>query len=233
MKFLFLRAAAGVLTVYLGATAARAQVFYLTSAGAGLYLRVGIGPSFFQEERLIQFLGPAGNAVKFDTGLAADVALGYAFNRYVAAEFQTGYVGADIHSASGFDSDQSTLYNVPLLGNVTFSLPLPRSYVVPFVGAGAGGAVSGFDTSAFGPFGAGSPTVYGNETDTVLAWQAFAGLRLRLTPWMSFSVAYQYFATQNPTFSYPSAPPGGPNLNVGFDGPQTHSVMFLFQWRFW
>ena len=71
--------------------------------------------------------------------------------------------------------------------------------------------------------------VYGSEDDMVFAWQAFAGLRFQLNPRISFGIGYKYFATGNPTFSYPPSP----NFNVGFDGVRTHSVLFTFQMNFW
>ena len=98
--------------------------------------------------------------------------------------------------------------------------------MTPYIGAGVGGANSVFDTDSFTD---GSTIVSGSESDVVFAWQAFAGLRFQLNSRMSFGIGYKYFATGNPTFSYPPSP----NFDVGFQGVRTHSVLFTFQMNFW
>ena len=46
-------------------------------------------------------------------------------------------------------SDNSRLYNVPFLVNATLSFPIPRTNIIPYVGAGVGGADVVFDTDNF------------------------------------------------------------------------------------
>ncbi|MGA3284117.1 MAG: outer membrane beta-barrel protein [Verrucomicrobiota bacterium] len=215
-----------VLALCLGAFAVRAQYYYYPPEGTGLYFRLGVGPSFFENGQLTEFGTPVSSTVKYRTGLAADGAFGYAFNKYVAADFEVGYVGAKIDNVPGYVSDNSYLYNVPFLANVTLSYPIPRTIVVPYIGAGVGGADVIFDTDSFGP----SPNnfVTGREDDVVFAWQAFAGLRFRLAENLSLDVGYKYFATEDPTFTYPPD-----NFSAGFKGVRTHSVLFTFEWKFW
>lgn len=200
-------------------------VLYLP-ADVGPYFRLGVGPSFFQNGQLTQFGGPVSSPVKYRTGLAAEGAFGWAFNKYVATDFEVGYVGAKIDNVPGYNSDNSYIYNVPFLANVTLSYPIPHTIVVPYIGAGVGGADVIFDTDSFGP----SPNNYvtGRENDVVFAWQAFAGLRFQLARNLSLGVGYKYFATADPTFTYPPD-----NFNVGFDGVRTHSVMASLEWEFW
>ena len=218
------------LILYLGATAARAQYYSDTPLEAGPYFRIGLGPSFFEDGRLTQFGGPADSTVKFKTGLAGDAAIGYAFNKYVAGDFEVGGVGAEIKSVPGFFSDRTYLGNVSYLANVTLSCPIPRSIVVPYIGVGAGGSTTVFDTDGFGNNLVG---VFGNDSDTVFAWQVRAGLRFRLNQLMSLGVGYKYFATEDSSFSYSPAFPGsGPNLPIAFEGVRTHSVMVTFQMQF-
>jgi hypothetical protein len=45
---------------------------------------------------------------------------------------------------------------------------------------------------------------------------------------ISLDLGYKYFATGNPTFSYPPSP----NFDVGFRGARTHSVLFAFRFDF-
>ncbi len=207
-----------------GSTVASAQGYYYLPEDVGPYFRLGVGPSFFQNGRLTEFGVPVSSPVKYQTGLAADAAFGWAFNKYVAADFETGYIGAKIDSVPGYFSNNSHLYNVPFLVNVTLSLPIPHSFVIPYVGAGVGGADVVFDTDNFND---GVDAVFGSENDVVFAGQIFAGLRFRLSRDMSLDLGYKYFATGDPTFTYPPD-----NFNVGFRGVRTHSVLLAFVWKF-
>ena len=206
-------------------TANSQTYYYFVPEDAGPYIRAGIGPSFFQDGRLKQFGGPVDSYVRYDTGLAADFALGYAFDQFFSLDFETGYIGAQINSVSGHTSHNSTLSNVPLLVNAAVSLPIPRSNVVPYFGFGVGDAVSVFDTDEFSD---GATEVLGRESDSVFALQAFAGVRFKLGPRTSLGVGYKYFATGDPTFSYPPSP----NFDVGFRGVRTHSVLLTLQFGF-
>jgi opacity protein-like surface antigen len=199
-------------------------------AGAGPYARVGLGPAFLEEGRLSHFDGPAGNKVDYEVGFAASAAFGYAFNNYIAADFEFGAVGAGIDSVPGYYSYDTFLNNVPFLANVTLSCPIPGTRVVPYLGAGAGGSVTVFSTDGFGD---GSVAVYGDDTDVVFAWQAFAGARVELNRRMSVGIGYKYFGTGDSSFRYPPFFPGSePDLVLGFDGIRAHSVIFSFQMKF-
>jgi len=214
-----------VLTLCLGAAAAPAQTYYYLPPDAGPMFRLGIGPSFFQTGRLTQFGSSVSSPMDFQTGLALDAAFGWDFNKYVAVDFETGLIGAKISNVPGFSSANSDLYNVPLLVNVTVSYPIPRTNLVPYIGAGIGGADVVFNTDNFND---GATMVTGSENDVVFAGQVFAGLRFRLNPRISLDLGYKYFATGNPTFSYPPSP----NFDVGFRGARTHSVLLAFRFDF-
>lgn len=199
---------------------------------SGPYLRMGIGPSFYQNGTLKQFTipgfsGPANQPVSYDTGFTFDAAFGYAFNKYVGLDFETGYLYANINNVPGYFSNNSYISNVPLLVNCTLSLPIPHTILVPYIGGGGGGSVSVFYANAFGDQG-GNFTAFGSESDAVYAYQAFAGLNFKLSREISVGLGYKYFGTGDPTFSYPP----GPNLNISFKGVRTHSVMFTFQVNF-
>ena len=199
---------------------------YYLPEGAGPYLRAGIGPSFWQDGNINNFGGPTSGKIEFRPGLAADAAIGYAFNNYIATDFEVGFVGAKMRdNIPGFSSDNSYLYNVPFLANVTLSAPIPHTNIIPYIGGGAGGADVVFDTDGFTD---GSTVVVGREDDVVWAWQAFAGLKFQLTRNIFIGVGYKYFATEDSSFSYPPAP----NFPVGFDGVQTHSVLATFELKF-
>lgn len=226
------------------ASLARAQYYYWYGpAGSGPYFRGGIGPTFFQDSELkgysyssapglAAFSGPSGK-VTYDVGVSGDAAFGFAFNRYVGLDFQTGYTWGRMNNVENYTQDGSTMGNVPFLANLNLSLPIPHTNIVPYVGGGVGGSDSIFDAHNFYPSvagpGAGNENeTFGSEDDVVFAWQAFAGVRFMLNPSLSLGIGYDFFFTGNPTFSYPPQP----NLNAEFQGIRAHSIMFTLQANF-
>jgi OmpA-OmpF porin, OOP family len=193
---------------------------------------MGLGPSFYQDGTLKQFTIPgiynglANQPVRYDTGFTFSAAFGYAFNKYVGLDFETGYLYANINNVTGYFSNNSYIANVPLLVNCTLSLPIPHTILVPYIGGGGGGSVSFFNANAFGDQSGNA--AFNTESDTVYAYQGFAGLNFKLSQEISVGIGYKYFATGDPTFSYPP----GPNLNISFKGVRTHSIMFTFQAKF-
>lgn len=217
---------------------AEAQYYWLLPEGAGPYFRFGVGPSFFQNGTLKEYalegtplFSPQNQPVSYDTGVAADMALGYAFDKYISLDFESGYIWAQLDNIPGYIVNDSSIGNVPLLVNATLSLPIPHTNIVPYIGGGAGGAVVDFNARDFSD-AAGNVTVDGSDSDTVFAYQAFAGVRFMLTPNLSLGVGYKYFVTGNPGFTYPPLNPAEPNLDIAFKGVHTHSVMFTLQWNF-
>jgi opacity protein-like surface antigen len=211
-------------------------------AGVGPYFRADIGPTFFQNSELkgysyasdpsvgvVGYSGPSGK-VSYDVGVSGDAAFGWAFNRYVALGFETGYVWGRMDSVENYVANGSTMGNVPFLANLTLSLAIPHSNIVPYIGGGIGGADSIFDAHTFFPISAPSSinTLYGSQNDVVFAWQASAGVRFQISPGLYLGVGYQYFATGNPTFSYPPYP----NLDAEFQGVRTHTILFTLQASF-
>lgn len=225
---------ATVLLFFSCASASQAQYYWYGPPGAGPYFRMGVGPTIFQNGTLKGYT-LAGSApfsaqnqtVSYNVGAAADGAFGWAFDKYAGLDFETGYIWGRINNIPGYNANGSTIGNVPLLGNLTLSLPIPHTNIVPYIGGGAGGAVSTFDAHSFSD-AAMTQTAHGSESDTVFAYQAFAGVRFLLTPNLSLGVGYKYFATGNPTFSYPPSS----DLNVAFSGVHTHSILFSLQYNF-
>lgn len=220
----------------IGAALAQAQFYWYLPPGAGPYFRMGVGPTIYQDGQIRGFVGstPAVDGprepVNYDTGVAVDGALGFAFDQYFGIDFETGYVWARINNIPNYNSNGSTIGNVPLLVNATLSLPIPHTNIVPYIGGGAGGAISTFDAHAFNYQGSAIPadTDYGSQSDAVFAYQAFAGVRFMLAPNVSVGLGYKYFATGNPTYSYPPSP----NLNAEFEGVRSHSILFTLQCDF-
>ncbi|MGH7939531.1 MAG: outer membrane protein [Limisphaerales bacterium] len=223
------------------ASLACAQYYWNAPEGAGPYFRGGIGPTIFQGSMIKGFYSPADSSVayngvngpagkvNYDVGVSLDGAFGWAFNKYLGVDFDTGYVWGRMNGAENYDANGSTMANVPFLANLTLSLPIPHSNIVPYIGGGAGGADSIFDAHHFTYPGTGD-YVAGNESDVVFACQAFAGVRFMINPNVSIGIGYQFMATGNPSFTYSSyfLPP----LNAEFQGVRTHSILLTLQAKF-
>jgi opacity protein-like surface antigen len=209
--------------------------YFYFPPGAGPYFRVAVGPSFFQDGTLKGYTiappdavtGPANQPVHYDTGVAFGAAAGYAFDKYFGLDFESGYIWAQFNNIQGYEVHSSSIANVPLLANATLSLPIPHTCVVPYIGAGAGGAVSMLDAHHFTE-PVSDTFAEGSESDFVFGYQFFGGLRFNLGPNVSLGVGYKYFATGNPTFDYPPSP----DLDISFKGVRTHSVLLTLQVNF-
>jgi opacity protein-like surface antigen len=203
---------------------------YFFPPDAGPYFRAEAGPTIYQNGELKTFGGPASGSVHYRVGAMTDADFGYAFNKYIEAGIELGFNGTTIDSIPGYSLRNAQYYNVPFLANVTFSYPIPHTFLTPYIGGGAGGSDAIFDPDQMSNgSGPGSVAVYGSENDVVFAWEAYAGLRFQFTPNMSLGLGYKYFATGDPNFSYPPSP----NFNVGFRGVETHSIMASFTLSFW
>lgn len=206
--------------------------YYDDSYGANgrPYFRVGIGPAFTADGSLPEFSGfAAGNQVKYDTGFAFDGAIGFTFNRWISAEFETGMIANEISQVEGFALDDTFLFNVPFMANVTLNYTIPRTIVTPYIGAGLGGSVTGFDTDYFSN---GDVSLYGSDATVVFAYQFYAGVRFEINNQMSVAVGYKYFATEDADFSFESFNYGQPDLHLGFEGVTSHIVTVAFNMRF-
>ncbi|HEV2456024.1 MAG TPA: outer membrane beta-barrel protein [Verrucomicrobiae bacterium] len=223
------------------ASLAKAQYYWYGPEGMGPYFRAGIGPTIFQDSMVKSFYSPAdpsvpyngvngpSGRVNYDVGFAFDGAFGWAFNKYVGLDFDTGYIWGRMNSVQNYQANGSTMANVPLLADLTISLPIPHTNIVPYIGGGAGGAVSILDAHNF-TYPPTGDYADGSESDLVFAYRAFAGVRFMLGPNVSLGVGYQYFATGNPTFTYTGYLL--PDLNTEFQGVRTHSIMFTLHANF-
>lgn len=211
------------------ASLAHAQYYWFGPPGAGPYLRAGIGPTIFQDSELKGFsvFGTTAPSapMTYDVGMTIDGALGWAFNKYISLDGDFGYVWGRMNSVQNYFANGSTMGNVPFLANLTVSLPIPHTNIVPYIGGGAGGSDSIFDAHNFTYNGGGQPYIDGSASDTVFAYQAFAGVRFMLDPSLSLGIGYQFFATGNPTFS-------GNGVSAEFQGVRTHSILFTIQANF-
>lgn len=196
---------------------------------SGPYFRFGGGPSFYLDGTLRQYGGVGNAAVTYDVGFAFDTGIGYAINKYVSVGFDTGYLETWINQVKspGFSSGAASVDQIPFMFEATFSLPIPHTIVVPYIGAGVGGSSSEFYANGFGDPVDGY--VYGSSWSTVFAYEASAGVRFKVSPVFSVGVGYNYFSTANTSYTYYG---NFSSINVDLKGVQANSVMVTLQWNF-
>jgi opacity protein-like surface antigen len=168
------------------------------SAGAaeGYYLKAIAGASFVQDDALDVSDDYTSFDYDYDTGYVLGAAFGVALTPALAVEAEYAYrnARADVRAAvSGLAIADftdtwhfgETVTAQSAMVNVVYRFePAPRWPVQPYVGAGIGGAVVDFG---------------GDETDTVFAWQAFAGSAFAIGPRWCLHGAARWFATDDGT----------------------------------
>jgi OmpA-OmpF porin, OOP family len=222
-----------IIATLLSATATHAQYRSFVTRDAGFYWWLDTGAVIPEDGHISDFGGfTSGQKVQYDVGFGLDVAGGYAFNRYFATELQLGGTWNSFSSVEGASIHDTSLSTVPILANVVLQYPIPRTVVVPYIGAGVGGAATIFDTDDFYmPVPGGSVSLHGSQSDFVFAWQGIAGVRFDLNQWMSLGVRYRYLYTDSSTYSFESYH-HGPDFDLDLSSFHSHLVALIFQMKF-
>jgi opacity protein-like surface antigen len=206
-----------------------AQSRPLITPHAGPYFHADLGGSIPAGGALTDASGyAAAGKVSYDAGLSLGVAAGYQFNPYLAVEVQSGWNVNQIDSIPGFSVSDTYFSSVPILVNGIFQWPIPRTRLVPFIGAGVGGAATIFDTDHMVN---NTVALVGADSDFVFAWQAFAGLRFNISEQFSAGVAYKYYSTDDSEYRYVPVY-YGPDLRLGFEGLQLHQIVLTCTLKF-
>jgi opacity protein-like surface antigen len=195
------------------------------SQASRFYVTGGIGPAFTEDTSLRELNGPVGGAkVKFDTGVQFRFTGGYEITDWLAAEFETGVIYNEIRSITGAIEADASLVNAPFLANLVIQCP-KKSRFAPYIGGGLGGSVAVLD--AHDIFLANGNFASGNQSDTVFAYQGFAGLRYHIDEHMSVSLGYRFFGTTAPTWESDFGPG-----RASFGDNHTHAVTAAFTFKF-
>ncbi len=182
---------AGLLTLLLPMPTFAASGFYLGAHGG---LSIVQGTKNESREGSFNF--------EFDPGYTALVAVGYNLrDRYPQigvgrVELEAGYRSNDI------DKFEDRDVAVPVQGSIkvqslmlnTFGEHRRTAPWIPYVGAGIGVARIELERFRFGD------TLIVDDRDTVLAWQAGAGLGLELGRHFALDLGYRFFAAVDPRF---------------------------------
>ena len=196
----------------------------------GFYVKADVGGNITQDANLREFFGPvaSGTKVKFDPGFRAGLAGGYQLTDWFAPEVEVGFLENRIDSITGADRVHNAWFaNVPFLVNGKLQYP-NSSPLTPYVGAGVGFSESIIDV---GRIDLGGTSLHGNISDTVFAWQAFAGLRYRFNDSMGLSVEYRYFAADGASWQADFTS-GTASDTMRMGRTKTHTISLAFDFRF-
>lgn len=151
---------------------------------------------------------PPGLEVSSDGGLGLLVAVGTPILERARVEAEAGWRRNDLDEASagGLSAPiEGDISSVSFMANAYLDL-LPGSRLNPYVGAGMGLARLTADSGGLGA---------DDESDTVFAYQAMAGLASRASERVTVFAGYRYFATADATFDGAEVEYSGHNLELG------------------
>ena len=152
------------------------------AAESGNYFKLDVGPNYVGETTQ-EFLNPPFTRdLDWNIGVRASVAEGFALNRFLALEVESGLIWNEL------DESVDWIMQVPLLANIVLRYECKGGFTT-FVGAGGGGAVFMANT-----------TVIDDDSDATLvpAWQAMAGLNYNVGSNLSIGLVYKYLGMANP-----------------------------------
>lgn len=192
------------------------------------YFRVGLGPNVMQDVDLDEFLLENVSGAKFelDPGIGIGGAVGRNFTDWFAAEFETGYYINGVDSVNRPHSGDLAFGQVPLMVNVVFQLPTSGP-LVPFVGGGAGGAVSLLYAD---DFTLGRTWIDGSDASVNYAYQGFAGLRYKLNERSSIVLSYKYTGIGDQSYTPDHVSYTAGDIRLG--EAQMHSILIQYMMRF-
>lgn len=194
------------------------------------YFDADIGGTIMPDTDLKDFFGPvaSGSEVQFDPGLRLGFRGGYGVTDWFAAEIETGVLGNSIRSISGATEDDASLSNIPILFNARLQLS-QFDKLTPYFGVGVGCSIAVLDADDI-VIGGGRLT--GTMSETVFAYQGFAGLRYRINDNMGLSLEYRYFATMGPEWDADVIYGPAGSDSIEFGRIQYHVLSVAFQFRF-
>ena len=203
-------------------------LFALPEAGhcQGFYLNSDLGAALAENVSLQRFIVPTpGAKIELEPGVRLSVAGGYNFNDLVGVELETGFIFNEIQSMTGFGSVDAVLGHAPLLANVVLRYDRPDCKWVPYAGAGAGGDASLIALDhVIAPNGA---VVDGEASTVVFAWQAFAGVRYKITEKISVGASYKFFSSEGASWDVSNT-----SGDIKTDTAKVHTILATFNIKF-
>ena len=196
-----------------------ALVFITTSAQAadkGMYVSAIAGLSLVPELDQ-EISGTRVLETDFDLGIKIAGALGYDFGA-LRAEVEIGYLTNEVNDALavGFGSGpvEGDVSVLSFMVNGYYDIHTPNFSLVPYLGVGIGGAR--IDAIIIAPL-LGPITQVVDDNATVFAYQFMAGFGFNVSPSITLTADYRYFATTDPAFTPGNAFSGSPDLESDYN----------------
>ena len=183
------------------------------------YLAAGGGATFYED---MTFSGAVAGDISMGVGYTGNVAIGRYLDdaRVIRLELEGVYARADINNSAGFKTGGS-ISNGGAMLNFLYDIHTGSPWV-PFLGGGIGYSYITIDNLSDADTGA----VFVNGSDGVFAYQFKGGVAYQFTPAWAMTVAYRYFATDNPGFA--TTTPGTANSG----GIRSHNAEIGFRFNF-
>src|ERR1051326_5245429 len=139
-------------------------------------------------QRTIGIKDSDGDRLSFDRGLRFDVAVGCGTREpnSMAVELELGLTYNSTKPIASLDSERLDVYEVPILLNAIYTLPL-RGPVRAYAGIGVGGV--------YGIFVGRDTSILGFNTDITFGFQGTAGIDYHINDEWTIGVAYKFLGT--------------------------------------
>ena len=191
------------------------------------YVRTEGGARFVSSMNIVNIVGPNGptnpaiqKEIAFSTGYRQDVDIGVWLLPWFGLSIETGFaLNAIRGNTEGMNVSSSTYWSVPILAQLCFQYPNESGFI-PYANFGFGGGWNYFTIGSltYPPNTANFTTLSGSGNDMNNAYQITAGCRYRLYEQFSFTLAYKFYGTSQPTVDM------GDNQQVTFGSPVTNSI---------
>lgn len=189
---------------------ASVSVFAIPATAAdGWYVSGNAGVSSLRESSSKGTItgGSATGDVDFDTGFGLSGAIGHASgpfrlegelsyrkNDLDQIDVKTVLAGTILFTGSAVLALEGDVSSFGFMANGFYDFDIGGNWA-PFVMAGIGGAKINLDATSVG----GTAVTY-DESDTVFAYQAGAGIGYKFSPTTTANLQYRFFGTSDPTF---------------------------------
>jgi outer membrane protein OmpA-like peptidoglycan-associated protein len=177
-------------------------------------------------------------SVSFDMGYVGMLSLGYGYGNGLRVEFEVSHRGDDVDTVSGMgrqpgwlSAGRTSTTAFMLNALYDFQLGLP---VVPYVGIGAGYALSAFDSvRTQSPAGAAPQTNIGG-TEGNFAYQGILGVAMPIAamPGLALTAEYRYFAMLDTDHQVTAYQPVGFSRGSAEVENANHSLLVGFRYTF-
>jgi len=187
-----------------------------SAQSSGNYLGVGAGVNLTRDSDISG--SGVNTSADFDNGWASAIAIGHAYGNGVRTEIELNHRENDLDSLTGVTNARGEASSWGLMGNVLYDFA-NSSPLIPYVGGGIG--VARVDVDGAAPISNSQI----DESDTVFAYQAIAGISYKLNDDLHLFGDYRYFGTTESDLRLAS----GTNVDADYNN---HTVMIGLRWSF-